>query len=58
MPRQPKIDLVNITTYLTPAVTLLTGLNDAFGPPFVQPIANTIQGLMKMVQVITYEMDS
>ncbi|KAJ7800472.1 hypothetical protein B0H14DRAFT_2616181 [Mycena olivaceomarginata] len=52
MPRQPKIDLVNITTYLAPAVTLLTELNDAFGPPFVQPIANTIQGLMKMVQLM------
>jgi hypothetical protein len=58
MPRQPKIDLVNITTYLTPAVTLLTELNDTFGPPFVQPIASAIQGLMNIVQVITYEMDS
>ncbi|KAJ7789043.1 hypothetical protein B0H14DRAFT_2627662 [Mycena olivaceomarginata] len=52
MPRQPKIDLVNITTYLTPAVTLLAELNDAFGPPFVQPIAGAIQGLMNIVQTV------
>ncbi|KAJ7744306.1 hypothetical protein B0H14DRAFT_2637294 [Mycena olivaceomarginata] len=52
MPRQPKIDLANITTYLTPAVTLLTELNDAFGPPFVQPIAGAIQGLMNIVQTV------
>ncbi|KAJ7789604.1 hypothetical protein B0H14DRAFT_2627067 [Mycena olivaceomarginata] len=50
--RVPQIDLVNITTYLAHAVTLLTELNDAFGPPFVQPIANTIQGLMNIVQLM------
>ncbi|KAF8137884.1 hypothetical protein K438DRAFT_2030907, partial [Mycena galopus ATCC 62051] len=53
MPRLPtaiEIRIDNITACLTPALLLLTELNDAFGPPFVQPIANTIQSLINMVQ--------
>ncbi|KAF8212943.1 hypothetical protein K438DRAFT_1957529 [Mycena galopus ATCC 62051] len=55
MPRLPtdiEIRIDNITACLTPALLLLTELNDAFGPPFVQSIANTIQSLMTMVQNI------
>ncbi|KAF8143234.1 hypothetical protein K438DRAFT_1783904 [Mycena galopus ATCC 62051] len=54
MPRLPtaiEIRINNITASLTPALLLLTELNDAFGPLFVQSIANTIQGLINMVQV-------
>jgi hypothetical protein len=54
MPRHPEIPLVSITACLAclaPAVTLLKELNDAFGPPFVQPIANTIETLINTVKV-------
>ncbi|KAF8137896.1 hypothetical protein K438DRAFT_1786245 [Mycena galopus ATCC 62051] len=53
MPRLPtaiEIRITNITASLTPALLLLTELNDAFGPPFVQSIANTVQSLINMVQ--------
>ncbi|KAJ7816965.1 hypothetical protein B0H14DRAFT_2843845, partial [Mycena olivaceomarginata] len=53
MPRQPtvtEIRLANITACLTPALTLLQELNDVFGPPFIQPISNTVLSLMAMVQ--------
>ncbi|KAF8164568.1 hypothetical protein K438DRAFT_1941830, partial [Mycena galopus ATCC 62051] len=53
MPRLPtaiEIRINNIIACLTPALLLLTELNDAFGPPFVQSIANTIQSLINMVQ--------
>ena len=56
MPRKSTvadIRLVNIRACLTPALTLLTELHDAFGPPFIQPISNTVLSLMAMVQVIT-----
>jgi hypothetical protein len=46
-----EIGLNNILAHLTPTVTLLKELNDAFGPPFVQPIAKTIESLINMVQV-------
>ncbi|KAF8137889.1 hypothetical protein K438DRAFT_1786238 [Mycena galopus ATCC 62051] len=55
MPRLPttiEIRINNITASLTPALLPLTKLNDAFGPPFVQSIANTIQGLINMVQLM------
>jgi hypothetical protein len=54
MPRQStvtEIRLNNIMGCLTPALTLLKELNDVFGPPFIQPIANTIESLIDMVQV-------
>ncbi|KAF8171341.1 hypothetical protein K438DRAFT_1852612 [Mycena galopus ATCC 62051] len=53
MPRQltdAKAHLDHITTCLTLALPLLNELNDAFGPPFVQPIVNTIQSLINLVQ--------
>ncbi|KAJ7843419.1 hypothetical protein B0H14DRAFT_3689461 [Mycena olivaceomarginata] len=53
MPRHPtvsEIRLVNVTARLTPAVTLLKELDNAFGPPFIQPISNTIQTLINAVQ--------
>jgi hypothetical protein len=58
MPRQStitEIRLNNIKGCLTPALTLLKELNDAFGPPFIQPIANTIESLIDMVQVRKFE---
>jgi hypothetical protein len=54
MPHQStltEIRVTNIVEYLTPALTLLKELNDAFGPPFIQPIANTIESLIGMAQV-------
>ncbi|KAF8205232.1 hypothetical protein K438DRAFT_1757219 [Mycena galopus ATCC 62051] len=53
MPRQPtdaETNLDRITTCLTLALPLLNELNDAFGPPFVQSIANTIQTLINSIQ--------
>ncbi|KAF8217545.1 hypothetical protein K438DRAFT_2036995 [Mycena galopus ATCC 62051] len=45
-----KAHLDQITTCLTLALPLLQELNDAFGPPFVQSIVNTIQSLINLVQ--------
>ncbi|KAF8207783.1 hypothetical protein K438DRAFT_1755199 [Mycena galopus ATCC 62051] len=45
-----KTHLDQITTCLTLALPLLNGLNDGFGPPFVQSIVNTIQSLINLVQ--------
>ncbi|KAJ7735058.1 hypothetical protein B0H16DRAFT_1695756 [Mycena metata] len=39
-----------LTTCLDPAVTLLEELNDAFGPPCIQPIVKTVQALITGVQ--------
>ncbi|KAJ7302385.1 hypothetical protein DFH08DRAFT_826711 [Mycena albidolilacea] len=53
MPRQPtvtEIHLDNITACLTPALTLLNELNNAFSPPFLQSISNTIRSLINAVQ--------
>ena len=55
MPRQPtvtEIRLENLAACLASAVTLLTELNDAFAPSFVQPISNTVASLLKLVQVL------
>ncbi|KAF8140699.1 hypothetical protein K438DRAFT_1785466 [Mycena galopus ATCC 62051] len=53
MPRQPTVtetNLDHITTCLMLTLPLLNELHDAFGPPFVQSIANTIQTLSDLVQ--------
>ncbi|KAJ7678445.1 hypothetical protein B0H14DRAFT_2655913 [Mycena olivaceomarginata] len=53
MPRQPtvtEICLDNIVACLAPPLTLLKELNDAFGPPFVQCIATSIETLINMVR--------
>ncbi|KAJ7689368.1 hypothetical protein B0H14DRAFT_3176031 [Mycena olivaceomarginata] len=55
MPRQStltEIRVTNIIECLTPALTLLKELNDAFGPPFIQSIANTIESLIIMAQTV------
>ncbi|KAJ7777814.1 hypothetical protein B0H14DRAFT_3587162 [Mycena olivaceomarginata] len=60
MPRQSTVTdirLNNIKGCLTPALTLLKELNDAFGPPFIQPIANTIESLIDMVQNVKRNKD-
>ncbi|KAJ7711023.1 hypothetical protein B0H14DRAFT_3172270, partial [Mycena olivaceomarginata] len=60
MPRQStvtEIRLNNIKGCLTPALMLLKELNDAFGPPFIQPIANTIESLIDMVQNVKRNKD-
>ncbi|KAJ7879945.1 hypothetical protein B0H14DRAFT_3769893 [Mycena olivaceomarginata] len=57
MPHQPtatEIHLNNIVAYLTPTVTLLKELNDAFGPPFIQPISNTIETLISIAQNVKH----
>ena len=58
MPRQSivtEIRLNNIKGCLTPALTLLKELNNAFGPPFIRPIADTIESLISMAQVRNLE---
>jgi hypothetical protein len=58
MPRQPtftEIRLNNFAASLATALTLLNELNDAFGPPFIQPISNTILSLITAVKVIISE---
>ncbi|KAF8156160.1 hypothetical protein K438DRAFT_1777586 [Mycena galopus ATCC 62051] len=55
MPRYPavaEIQLDHIATCLTLAPPLLKEVNDAFGPPFVQSITNTIETLINFVQNI------
>jgi hypothetical protein len=47
----PDIRLTNIATCLTPAVTLLNELHDAFSTPFVLAIANSTLALITAVQV-------
>jgi hypothetical protein len=44
--------LSNITAYLTPALTLLDELNDAFGSSFLQPILKTTLSLITAAQVM------
>jgi hypothetical protein len=46
-----EIRVTNIVQSLSPALTLLKELNDAFGPPFILPIVNTIESLIGMAQV-------
>ncbi|KAJ7717151.1 hypothetical protein B0H16DRAFT_1476280 [Mycena metata] len=46
----PGARLHQLTTSLAPAITLLEELNDAFGPPFIQPIVQTVQALITGVQ--------
>jgi hypothetical protein len=61
MPRQStltEIRVTNIVEYLTPALTLLKELDDAFGPPFIKPISNTIESLISMAQVRNLNIDN
>ncbi|KAF8205258.1 hypothetical protein K438DRAFT_2096408 [Mycena galopus ATCC 62051] len=54
MPRQPtfaETNLDRIATCLTFTLPLLNELHDAFGPPFVQSLANTIQTMINLVQL-------
>jgi hypothetical protein len=46
-----EIRLNNITAYLTPTITLLKEINDAFHTPFMQPIVNTTLSLITTAQV-------
>ncbi|KAF8206106.1 hypothetical protein K438DRAFT_1756827 [Mycena galopus ATCC 62051] len=53
MPHEPTVNeirLDNSRTCLTLALPLLNQLNDAFGPPFVQSISNTLQALVNSAQ--------
>jgi hypothetical protein len=50
-----EIRVTNVVECLTPALTLLKELNDAFGPPFIQSIANTIESLINIAQVSKLE---
>ncbi|KAF8196230.1 hypothetical protein K438DRAFT_1760407 [Mycena galopus ATCC 62051] len=55
MPRQPTVNeirLNHIRTCLTLALSLLNELHDAFGPPFIQSIINTIQTLVNAIQIV------
>jgi hypothetical protein len=58
MPHQPtttEIHLNNIVACLTPTVILLKELNDVFGPPFIQPISNTVETLISIAQVGSFQ---
>jgi hypothetical protein len=60
MPRQPtaiESRVNNAAAGLEPALALLKEINDAFGPPFVQPIANTIETFISMAQVLRLELE-
>ncbi|KAJ7142606.1 hypothetical protein C8R44DRAFT_725944 [Mycena epipterygia] len=53
MPSQPtvtEIRLNNILACLTPTITLLNEVNDAFGTPFIKAILNTTLSLVTAVQ--------
>ncbi|KAJ7796490.1 hypothetical protein B0H14DRAFT_3550792 [Mycena olivaceomarginata] len=57
MPHQPtaiEIHFNNIVAYLTPTVTLLKELNDAFCPSFIQPISNIAEALINIVQNVKH----
>jgi glutamate racemase len=58
MPRhttETEIRFKNIVACLTLALTVLKELNDAFGPPFVQHISSTIETLIDVVQVRSFQ---
>jgi hypothetical protein len=58
MPHQPtatETRLNNIVAYLTPTLTLLKGLDDAFGPPFIQTISNTVEALISIAEVGSFQ---
>ncbi|KAJ7769919.1 hypothetical protein B0H16DRAFT_1516815 [Mycena metata] len=60
MPRQnssSEVRIKNITACLTPALTLLNELNDAFGSPFIVPIVKTVQALIAGVQSVKRNKD-
>ncbi|KAJ7025126.1 hypothetical protein C8F04DRAFT_1269484 [Mycena alexandri] len=60
MPRQDpatEARIHNLIACLTPALTLLEELNDAFGPPFIQPIIKTVQALIAGVQNVKRNKD-
>ncbi|KAJ7898663.1 hypothetical protein B0H14DRAFT_2557153 [Mycena olivaceomarginata] len=59
MPCQPTVTksrLNNIVVCLAPTLALKE-LNDAFGPPFVQPITNTIETLINMTRNVKWNKD-
>ncbi|KAJ7716952.1 hypothetical protein B0H16DRAFT_1723187 [Mycena metata] len=47
----------NLTAYLTPILIVLSDLNDAFCPPFIQPIIKTTQALIAGVQNVKRNKD-
>ncbi|KAJ7028894.1 hypothetical protein C8F04DRAFT_1265460 [Mycena alexandri] len=60
MPRQDtttEARIHSLIAYLTPAVTLLDNLNDAFGPPFIQPIVKTVEALIAGLQNVKRNKD-
>jgi hypothetical protein len=56
MPTATEIRLDNIVACLTPALILLNELSDAFGPPFVQLISNTVNTLINVLKVMVLKM--
>ncbi|KAJ7925780.1 hypothetical protein B0H13DRAFT_1862865 [Mycena leptocephala] len=60
MPRKSsatELRINNIADCLTPVVTLLQGINDALGPPFVQSIVNTTLAVMTGIENIKRNKD-
>jgi hypothetical protein len=43
--------LNDIAACLAPALELLKDLDNAFGPPYVHPITNTVEALINVTQV-------
>jgi hypothetical protein len=56
MPGQPTAEtrLKKIAAYLTPAVTLLNELNDAFGSSFVHQISQTTLSVINAMEVSNF----
>ncbi|KAF8155290.1 hypothetical protein K438DRAFT_1777660 [Mycena galopus ATCC 62051] len=55
MPRQSTVfemRVENITACLSLALPLLNELNDAFGPPFIQSISNTVEALINLIMLM------
>ncbi|KAF7346842.1 hypothetical protein MSAN_01823400 [Mycena sanguinolenta] len=53
MPRQhtvPDIQLGSLADRLVPTIDVLNELNDAFAPPFIQHISNTVASLLELIQ--------
>ncbi|KAJ7633318.1 hypothetical protein DFH06DRAFT_1337179 [Mycena polygramma] len=60
MPRRPalaQLRLNNVTTCLNSMLTLLNELNDAFAPPFLLVISNTVLALVTAVQHVKNNKD-
>ncbi|KAJ7021010.1 hypothetical protein C8F04DRAFT_1274251 [Mycena alexandri] len=57
-PTHREVQIINIKASLTPALELLEELDKAFGPPFVQAIAETTQALIDGIEKLKRNKDA